>query len=43
METKCALRQNLWNSQFQTLISIILSARTKDETTIRVGKILFKE
>ncbi|MEK6823896.1 MAG: endonuclease III [Nanoarchaeota archaeon] len=40
---KMRLAAESWNSQFQTLISIILSARTKDETTIRVGKILFKE
>lgn len=31
-----------WNSQFQTLISIILSARTRDETTIKISKELFK-
>lgn len=30
-----------WRSEFQTLISIILSARTLDETTIKVCKILF--
>ena len=32
-----------WSNKFQTLISIILSARTKDETTIRVGTALFKK
>lgn len=31
-----------WDSEFQILISIILSARTLDETTIRVGTELFK-
>ena len=31
-----------WNSQFQTLISIILSARTPDETTIKISN-LFKK
>ena len=31
-----------WSNEFQTLISIILSARTKDETTIKVGTALFK-
>ncbi len=32
-----------WASEFQTLISIILSARTLDETTIAVCKELFKK
>ena len=32
-----------WKNPFQTLISTILSARTLDETTIRVCKILFKK
>jgi endonuclease-3 len=32
-----------WPSKFQTLISIILSARTRDETTIRIAKELFKK
>ena len=32
-----------WKTPFQTLISIILSARTLDETTIKVGNILFKK
>lgn len=32
-----------WSSKFQTLISIILSARTRDETTIKVAKELFKK
>lgn len=30
-----------WENQFQTLISIIMSARTRDETTIEVAKKLF--
>lgn len=32
-----------WKTNFQTLIAIILSARTKDETTIKVCKKLFKK
>lgn len=32
-----------WKNDFQTLISIILSARTKDETTIPVCEKLFKK
>ena len=32
-----------WSSEFQTLISIILSARNLDEVTIRVCKQLFSE
>jgi endonuclease-3 len=32
-----------WSSEFQTLIAIILSARTRDETTIKICKILFKK
>ncbi len=32
-----------WDSEFQILISIILSARTLDETTIKVGTELFKK
>jgi len=32
-----------WPTDFQTLISIILSARTLDETTIKVCNILFKK
>ncbi|MBI2004112.1 endonuclease III [Candidatus Pacearchaeota archaeon] len=32
-----------WVNEFQTLISIILSARTRDETTIKVAKELFKK
>ncbi len=32
-----------WVSDFETLISIILSARTRDETTIEIGKNLFKK
>src|SRR3989338_6508881 len=32
-----------WESQWQTLIAIILSARTRDEVTIEVCKELFRE
>ncbi len=32
-----------WETKYQTLISIILSARTLDETTIKVCEILFSE
>ncbi len=32
-----------WPTKFQTLISTILSARTLDETTIRVCNLLFKD
>ena len=32
-----------WPSKFQTLISIILSARTRDETTIKICNYLFKK
>ncbi len=32
-----------WKNNFQTLIAIILSARTRDEVTIEVCKNLFKE
>ena len=32
-----------WPNEFQTLISIILSARTRDETTIKIAKELFKK
>lgn len=32
-----------WPTEFQTLISIILSARTRDETTIEVCKKLFQK
>lgn len=32
-----------WPSKFQTLTSIILSARSRDETTIKIAKILFKK
>lgn len=32
-----------WESPWQTLIAIILSARTRDETTIRVCKELFRK
>lgn len=31
-----------WKSRFQTLIAIIMSARTRDETTIRVAQELFR-
>ena len=40
---KMRLAAESWNSQFQTLISIILSARTRDETTIKISKNLFKK
>ena len=40
---KMRLAAEKWSTEFQTLISIILSARTKDETTIRVGNLLFKK
>ncbi len=40
---KMRLAAESWNSQFQTLISIILSARTRDETTIKISKELFKK
>ncbi len=32
-----------WSNKFQTLISIILSARTRDEVTIEICKILFEK
>lgn len=32
-----------WNSKFKTLISIILSARSLDETTIKYASILFEK
>lgn len=32
-----------WENNFQTLIAIILSARTRDETTIKICKNLFKK
>ncbi len=32
-----------WNKPWQTLISIMLSARTRDETTIRVSNELFRK
>ena len=32
-----------WKSEFQTLIAIILSARSLDETTIKYASILFKK
>lgn len=31
-----------WRSRFQTLVAIIMSARTRDETTIKVAENLFK-
>ncbi len=40
---KMRLAAEKWPNKFQTLISIILSARTRDETTIKVAKILFKK
>ncbi|MEK6917336.1 MAG: endonuclease III [Nanoarchaeota archaeon] len=32
-----------WKNSYETLISIILSARTRDETTIKIAHILFKK
>lgn len=32
-----------WGEEWQTLVAIILSARTRDETTTRVGERLFKK
>jgi len=32
-----------WKNEFQTLVAIILSARTRDETTIKICKILFQK
>lgn len=40
---KMRLAAESWGSDFQTLIAIILSARTLDETTIAVCKKLFEE
>lgn len=40
---KMRLAAEEWQTEFQTLVSIILSARTLDETTISVGKILFNK
>ena len=40
---KMRLAAENWQNKFQTLISIILSARTRDETTIKVGNLLFKK
>lgn len=37
------LAAEFWSNDFETLISIILSARTRDETTIRVAEKLFKK
>lgn len=39
---KMRLAAEQWKTPFQTLISIILSARTRDETTIKVAHELFK-
>lgn len=49
MERLSVLSKNMrlaaesWDSEFQILVSIILSARTLDETTIRVGTLLFQK
>lgn len=32
-----------WKTPFQTLVAIILSARSRDETTIRIARALFKK
>ncbi len=40
---KMRLAAEEWKSDFQTLIAIILSARTRDETTIAVSTELFKK
>lgn len=32
-----------WENDFQTLVAIMMSARTRDETTIKVAKVLFKK
>ncbi len=32
-----------WKNSYETLVSIILSARTRDETTIKIAHILFKK
>jgi len=40
---KIRLAAENWPNKFQTLISIILSARTRDEVTIKISKKLFKE
>jgi len=40
---KMRLAADGWPTKFQTLIAIILSARTRDETTIKVCKKLFKK
>ncbi|MEK6945909.1 MAG: endonuclease III [Nanoarchaeota archaeon] len=32
-----------WKNPYETLISIILSARTRDETTIKIARVLFKK
>ncbi|HED05964.1 MAG TPA: endonuclease III [Ignavibacteria bacterium] len=41
--TKMRLAGEKWKNNWQILISIILSARTRDETTIIVAKKLFKK
>ncbi len=40
---KMRLAAEKWPNKFQTLISIVLSARTRDETTIKIAKELFKK
>jgi endonuclease-3 len=32
-----------WKNPYETLISIVLSARTRDETTIKIARVLFKK
>ncbi|OHA17933.1 MAG: hypothetical protein A2664_01085 [Candidatus Taylorbacteria bacterium RIFCSPHIGHO2_01_FULL_46_22b] len=39
--TPVALAAEGWNAEWKILIAIIMSARTRDETTIKVGKKLF--
>lgn len=41
--TQMQLAGEKWKSNWQILISIILSARTRDETTISIAKKLFKK
>ena len=40
---KMRLAAENWQNKFQTLISIILSARTRDEVTIKISEKLFKK
>lgn len=40
---KMRLAAEEWPTKFQTLIAIILSARSRDETTIKICKLLFKK